>query len=247
MKKLKKQRYKNKKFLQALGKHCQKIRISKGYSIDRMYREGDQLSTSTIHRFENGSADTQISAIYRYAQVLEVSLKKIFDFPIPEETAYKILPFSEEEPQPKSSVPYYSIKVAAGAFSDEGPQTTQPEGWVEIPHHRNLSDYFVTRISGNSMLPSIPDGSLCLFRKYRGGSRQNRIFLIKSRGLKDPESDEAYVVKRYKRMTKIDDHDDRDQVVIHLISDNKDYPPIILMASTEELVSTLAEFVEVLE
>lgn len=97
------------------------------------------------------------------------------------------------------------------------------------------------------MLPTIPDGSLCLFRKYRGGSRQNRIFLIKSRGLKDPESDEAYVVKRYKRMTKIDDHDDRDQVVIHLISDNKDYPPIILMASTEELVSTLAEFVEVLE
>jgi transcriptional regulator with XRE-family HTH domain len=73
-------RYKNTPFLRALGSHCKRIRVQKGYSIDRMWREGDKLSPGAIQRLENGTHDVHVSVFYRYAEVLEVSLKYLFDF-----------------------------------------------------------------------------------------------------------------------------------------------------------------------
>lgn len=247
-KKNKTNRYKNEKFLVALGAHCRKLRIKNNYTIDRMYREGDQLSTSAIHRLENGAADTQISIFYRYAKVLGLPLKDLFNFNLEEEVSEKILPFLEDFPEkPKSCVPYYNIKVAAGLFGKESSNQQQPSGWVKIEKHRGLSEYFATHVIGNSMEPNIPGGSLCLFRRYQGGSRQNKIFLISARGQLDPDTQESFVVKKYKRITSVQDTESREQVVIHLLSENKAYSPIILMASSEDQIEIIAEFVEVIE
>lgn len=73
-------RYKNPKFAKTLGEHCRKLRVKKGYSIDRMYREGDQLSPGAIQRLESGSNDVHVSLLYRYAEVLGVPVKKLLDF-----------------------------------------------------------------------------------------------------------------------------------------------------------------------
>lgn len=73
-------RYKNLAFRKALGDHCRKIRLKNGYSIDRMWREGDQLSPSAIQRLENGTHDVHVSVLYRYAEVLEVPVKELLDF-----------------------------------------------------------------------------------------------------------------------------------------------------------------------
>lgn len=73
-------RYKNLDFRKALGEHCKKMRIKRGYSIDRMWREGEQLSPSAIQRLENGTHDVHISLLYRYAEVLEVPIKTLLDF-----------------------------------------------------------------------------------------------------------------------------------------------------------------------
>lgn len=73
-------RYKNLGFRKALGEHCKKIRIKKGYSIDRMWREGEQLSPAAIQRLENGTHDVHISLLYRYAEVLEIPVKTLLDF-----------------------------------------------------------------------------------------------------------------------------------------------------------------------
>src|SRR5690606_8892904 len=100
---------------------------------------------------------------------------------------------------------------------------------------------------GRSMEPTIPSGSLCLFRLYQGGTRQNKIFLVKSRGILDPETNEAFVVKKYKRLNAVDDNEHRAKVVVHLLSDNTNYPPIVLMASDESQIEIMAEFIEVLE
>lgn len=246
-KKAKTERYKNEKLLKAIGEHCKNLRVSKGYSIDRIYREGEQLSTSVIHRLENGSADTQISVFYRYAQVLGLQLKDLFNFPLFKILSENLLPYVESEPRPKQTVPYYDIQVAAGRFGTGALNENTPTAWVKIENHRQLSDYFATHVYGSSMEPTIPSGSLCLFRIYKGGSRQNKICLVKARGLKDPETDESFVVKRYKRLTPVAEASSRHQAVIHLISDNKSYPPIILMASQENEVEVLAEFIEVVE
>jgi transcriptional regulator with XRE-family HTH domain len=65
-------RYKNPAFLKKLGENCKRLRVAKGYSIDRMYREGTSLSPGAIQRLENGTADVHISLLYRYADVLGV-------------------------------------------------------------------------------------------------------------------------------------------------------------------------------
>ncbi|MEK6628730.1 MAG: S24 family peptidase [Bdellovibrionota bacterium] len=247
-KKTKIKRYKNEKLLIALGEHCKELRLKNDYTIDRMYREGDQLSTSVIHRLENGAADTQISVFYRYAQVLGLPLKELFNFNIEVETSGLIIPFSEEVfERPKLCVPYYNIKVAAGLFGKESLQTEQPKGWVKVEKHRGLADYFATHVIGNSMAPGIPSGSLCLFRLYQGGSRQNKIVLIRARGPLDPDTQESFVVKKYKRLTAVEDTESREQVVVHLISENKAYLPIVLMASNENQIEIIAEFIEVIE
>jgi transcriptional regulator with XRE-family HTH domain len=73
-------RYKNVPFLKSLGAHCRKLRESKGYSIDRMYREGDTLSPGAIQRLETGSGDVQVSLLYRYAEVLNVPIWQLLKF-----------------------------------------------------------------------------------------------------------------------------------------------------------------------
>ena len=73
-------RYKNPAFAVALGKHCKELRQKKGYSIDRMYREGDQLSPGAIQRLETGDGDVHVSLLLRYAMVLNVPLLDLFKF-----------------------------------------------------------------------------------------------------------------------------------------------------------------------
>lgn len=73
-------RYKNPAFLKRLGEHCGEVRRKKGYSMDRMAREGTQLSRGTIHRLEKGQGDTHITALLRYAVILGIPLKKLLDF-----------------------------------------------------------------------------------------------------------------------------------------------------------------------
>lgn len=239
-------RYKNTRLLRAIGEHCKNLRIKKNYSIDRVYREGEQLSTSVIHRLENGSADTQISVFYRYAQVLGLNLQELFELDLPGELSTQIIPYNENEVRPKACVPYYPISVAAGIASTESLLSEEPSGWVKLDNHRQLVGLFAVHIKGHSMEPMIPNGALCLFRVYQGGSRQNKVLLIKSRRLLDPETEMAYMVKRYRRLTPVGDTQNRNRVVIHLISENKDYKPIVLQSSSEKEITVLAEFIEVI-
>jgi SOS-response transcriptional repressor LexA len=91
-------------------------------------------------------------------------------------------------------LPLYSIRAAAGGF---GPDSeSEIEDWIEVHGSRALSrDEFVLRISGRSMEPEIPDGALCLFRKYKAGSRQGQIVLVQR--VTGSESGGEVTIKRY--------------------------------------------------
>lgn len=73
--------FQNEAFLKALGKHCRALRTKKGYSINRLAKEGEQLSPSVVMRLESGSGAVTINSLIRYAQVLELPPKKLLDFP----------------------------------------------------------------------------------------------------------------------------------------------------------------------
>jgi len=100
----------------------------------------------------------------------------------------KVLPFV-------THLPYFSARVAAGKFLEDN--EVDAEDWIETPPNlRLLPDMFVVKITGRSMEPRIPDGSLCAFRHYTAGSRQGKLLLIERRDVS--ESGGRYTVKRYR-------------------------------------------------
>jgi phage repressor protein C with HTH and peptisase S24 domain len=92
----------------------------------------------------------------------------------------------------QTHLPRYSLRAAAGKFLEN--QEISEDGWVEAPENLRLSpDMFVGHIAGHSMEPTIPDGSLCVFRYGVSGSRQGRLVLVENRGT----TGDQYSVKRY--------------------------------------------------
>ena len=95
--------------------------------------------------------------------------------------------------------PAYELAAAAGAFgSDRTVGGVGDEiGWAPVPRAVRLTrDHFVARVEGRSMEPSIADGSWCLFRADRGGSRLGKTVLIWHRGCTDPALGGEFSVKR---------------------------------------------------
>ena len=78
-------RYSNKVFASRLGAHFKKLRTRKGFSLDRLAREGDRLSRGSLHRLEVASGDVQVSLLYRVAQVLEIHPRDLLNFEMPDE------------------------------------------------------------------------------------------------------------------------------------------------------------------
>lgn len=110
----------------------------------------------------------------------------------------------------------------------------------------NDEQHFAAIVRGESMEPLIPNGSLCLFRKYTGGSRQGKIFLVQAHGLQNPETGEAFVIKKYQRQTPPRAAQDDNPTVIHLLSLNPQFPPIVLVGLEDGAVKTIAEFMRVI-
>jgi phage repressor protein C with HTH and peptisase S24 domain len=218
--------------------------------MDRMAKEGEYMSSATIDRLEKGQADSQILVLLRYAEILGLSLLDLFSFSkdfLNSSKDPRIIPYEEGARPFPGYVPVYPLKVAAGAFSNEEETSDiQAIGWVDANVRSGSQDYFASFVKGESMQPLIPNGALCLFRRYTGGTRQGRIFLIQARGLRDNETGDAFVVKKYQRQTPPRTTQTEDPAVIHLISENSKFSPIVLVGLQDREVQTLAEFIRVL-
>jgi phage repressor protein C with HTH and peptisase S24 domain len=102
--------------------------------------------------------------------------------------------YSQHVRTSRASIPRYTLQVAAGRFLDNA--EVEPDGFEEPPAdlHRITPDLFAAEIVGTSMEPHIPDGSVCLFRKFGAGSRQGKWVLVEELGR---GSNDRYTVKRY--------------------------------------------------
>jgi len=141
----------------------------------------------------------------------------------------------------RTHLPRYSLRAAAGKFLEN--QEISEDGWVEAPEDLRLSpDMFVGDIVGHSMEPTIPDGSLCVFRYGVAGSRQGRLVLVENL---ETGGNDRYAVKRY-QSTKIESAESWRHGRIRLESLNPDYPSWDLDPD-EEKYRVIAEFVRVLD
>jgi phage repressor protein C with HTH and peptisase S24 domain len=147
-----------------------------------------------------------------------------------------------EDEKFESMLPVYSLKAAAGYFGGE--EVVEPEGWVDVPGHTLDSEMFVARVVGRSMEPRIGDGDLCIFRRYRGGTRRDRIMLFQWQGERDSETGGSYAVKKYSREQKLVDGDELVGVRVTLTSLNPEYKPIQVEAEYADEISAIAEYVD---
>jgi len=163
------------------------------------------------------------------------------DSPV-EEPLLRVVPI--EENKFVTCVPLYSLKAAAGGFSDE--QLVEPEGWVDPQVRRKLRPgMFVAQVVGKSMEPKISDGSYCLFKYPVEGTRQGKIVLVQLRDFVDPESGERFTVKRYES-EKIQEGGMWRHTSITLHPLNNEFDPIVLTGDNESEFQVIAEFIDVI-
>jgi type III restriction enzyme len=138
-------------------------------------------------------------------------------------------------------LPVYSLEAAAGYFgSGHG---VELEGWTEVSGR--LDDtMFVSQVVGRSMEPRIPNGSLCVFRRIRPGTRQGKIVLAQHREIDDPDTGGSFTVKVYDSTKVLEDDEVRGSVTLRPL--NPDYEAIVLTHVDDDDLVVVAEFIDVL-
>src|SRR3989338_3781171 len=115
-----------------------------------------------------------------------------------------------------------------------------------MPNKHHPKDKFIARVVGKSMEPTIPDGSWCLFRLEKGGSRNGLVVLVESRLVSDPETQQSFTIKRYYSEKRKISGDQWIHKKITLSPDNKAFKDIVLKDVSGDDFHVVAEFIEVL-
>lgn len=184
-----------------------------------------------------------------YVYVCNPSLRKYFSnhIPIADPVKTNVVPITQKLKIFENAVPLYEMYAAAGGFSEE---QVQVDDCVLIPVPSNVrltEDYFAFRVEGESMNRIIPNGSICLFRKERGGSRNGKLVLVE---LREVYSDTAsrFTLKEYKSV-KVQTEDSFEHLKIELLPKSYDDSFEVITLSGEDIqeIKIVGEFVQVIE
>lgn len=147
----------------------------------------------------------------------------------------------------ENSIPLFSLKVAAGEFGEV--QNAEELNWVPLPNDITYSnDLFACRVVGESMNKVIPNNSICLFRRYTGGSRTGLIVLAECTDLQDLDTSSSYTVKQYESLKKENESDEwsHQRIILKPLSNKSEYEPIILNEDEIKRFKTIGIFERVL-
>lgn len=139
-------------------------------------------------------------------------------------------------------LPVYSLEAAASGFGKE--EYVENLGWKKVNIRQKLNqDMFIAKVVGKSMEPTIPDGSYCVFRRDRGGTRNGLVVLVESNRIKDSESGQRYTVKRYHSEKEFRKDGTWCHKKIILSPDNNEFKDIILENVSPGDFHVIGEFV----
>ncbi|HWZ04343.1 MAG TPA: DNA/RNA helicase domain-containing protein, partial [Mucilaginibacter sp.] len=130
----------------------------------------------------------------------------------------------------ENSIPVYDLKAAAGSFSELQDVNPDEVEWVELPpRYKPSKDLFACTIIGESMNKVIPNGSVCLFRKDNGGSRNGKIVLVQYANYRDKDFGSSYTVKEYRSEKTIENEQWMHQsITLKPLSFDPDYHDIVI-------------------
>lgn len=165
-----------------------------------------------------------------YIYVCDKNLREYFSQFIPKfKTEKETIFLNENEVIPYvNSIPLFDLKVAAGSFSEL--QTVNECQWIALPkNYKSSNDLFACKVIGESMNKIIPNGSICMFRKYSGGSRDGKIVLVEHTNIQDPDFGSGYTVKEYRSKKNIEnDSWSHESIILKPLSNNLEYTDIEL-------------------
>lgn len=109
-------------------------------------------------------------------------------------------------------------------------QQSETLQYIEVEgRYQDPQRYFACKVIGESMNKIIPNGSICLFERYQGGSRNGLICLVESSSFEDRDFGANYTIKEYSSKKTITDEGWQHQEIILLPKSTDDsYSPIIL-------------------
>lgn len=145
------------------------------------------------------------------------------------------------------TIPLYDFYAAAGNFSDL--QSDKTFSQIEVPEKFALNEeYFACKVIGESMNKRIPNGSICVFKKYSGGSRSGKIFLIENHDVQDPDFNSAFTIKTYASQKIVTEEGyEHQEILLKPNSFDSSYKDIVIDRENSEGITTIGEFIKVLE
>ena len=156
---------------------------------------------------------------------------------IPDEEIDKDLKFDDH-------LPIYTVEAVATSFREQ--TTPKVLGWKPMNKGKKFNDaYFIAKVVGRSMEPKISDGSWCLFRFEKGGSRHG-IVLVESKRVSDPETQQSFTIKSYNSEKKYFKDGTWEHKKIVLSPANKEFKDIVLIKVPGDEFKVIAEFIQVL-
>lgn len=100
----------------------------------------------------------------------------------------------------------------------------------------------------NMILKLIPNGSICLFKKYTGGARSGKIFLIENHDKQDPDFNSAFTVKTYFSQKKVSSEGwEHSEIILKPYSYDSKYKDITINKENAHEMKTIGEFIKVLD
>lgn len=158
-----------------------------------------------------------------------------------------ILEITRRQAEPYvNAVPLYDLVAAAGQFSEQ--QQAEVKEWLLLPEGmRADKSYFACKVQGESMNRIIPNGSICLFRTERGGSRNGKIVLVEHTDLIDQDSGCHYTVKEYESVKSEDNNGwSHQKIMLKPRSYDKSFQSIVLPDDDLNGYKVVGEFLKVL-
>lgn len=144
------------------------------------------------------------------------------------------------------SIPLYDFYAAAGTFSEL--QDEKNFTAIEVEEKYTKDDkYFACKVIGESMNKRIPNGSICLFKKYEGGTRNGKIVLVENRDIQDPDFNSAFTIKTYSSQKSVTEEGwEHIEIVLKPNSYDQHYTDIIIDADKANNMFVVGEFIKVL-
>jgi superfamily II DNA or RNA helicase len=149
------------------------------------------------------------------------------------------------EPIFKNPIPLFDFYAAAGTFSEM--QSEKDFTLIEGPENSANGDYFACKIVGESMNRMIPNGSICLFKPYTGGSRNGKIVLVENRDIQDQDFNSAFTIKTYSSEKIVSEEGwEHTSIILRPNSFDASYKNIIINEENGKEMRVVGEFISII-